>query len=552
MLQHSPHCHRDSIKIVIDYHAADPKTGEKLDVNGDQVSNDVYLNQFHLYRNAGGAKNWELPRAQQYKNSSNGNTYDPYIVDDGVYGQKDYGSFSFTFKLGNSIDLETKMTCANGNVGYVPTLNTTDASKIAQMINNGTVSFAKLKSCEYTAAGEKPYYKLLANGDYETETVGGKTNNKIYKGGTGYGFIPWPKSNIWSFNYYPENGAYTYVHLVDRWGNTVDKVIYVGLQDPRDITTSGSDGIYTILEDGGSGIDTLSLNAGTLEILTDENSTLENNVYRTTGNTVRIKTGEANKSYTLSMKDKATNASTATLKSDGNGIITLSIDDAMYKSGVYTFMLNGTEINLYDGVNNDKYILNVYDGEAEEGEAAEMIVITTGEVGKTRFTDTDGNTVTVAASETNEDGTKTWRMSKSRPAGEYEYRISVKVGHDWIEENSTGKLIFTEKQLDTGRIVKAEYDEESGLYKLTIEGRATKIQFITEDGMTRTYTRYSEAVKSRKSYDAEGNEVPDTGRLLDHEVWLVNARLYSGQNYTVAGKFEAGWNREGTATLTGH
>ena len=128
----------------------------------------------------------------------------------------------------------------------------------------------------------------------------------------------------------------------------------------------------------------------------------------------------------------------------------------------------------------------------------------------------------------------------------------MKVGHDWIEENSTGKLIFTEKQLDTGRIVKAEYDEESGLYKLTIEGRATKIQFITEDGMTRTYTRYSEAVKSRKSYDAEGNEVPDTGRLLDHEVWLVNARLYSGQNYTVAGKFEAGWNREGTATLTAH
>ena len=120
------------------------------------------------------------------------------------------------------------------------------------------------------------------------------------------------------------------------------------------------------------------------------------------------------------MKDKATNASTATLKSDGNGIITLSVEDTAYKSGVYTFMLNGTEINLYDGVNKDKYILNVYDGEAEEGEAAEMIVITTGEVGKTRFTDTDGNTITVAASETNEDGTKTWRMSKSRPAGEYD------------------------------------------------------------------------------------------------------------------------------------
>ncbi len=496
------------ITIVVDYHS-----GDQMTVTGDQVNRDTYLNQYHLFRQSGGASNWELPKTGDRV----------YKVNDTTYGQTDRGSFTFTYELG-ATDI------GNGKI------NTTDVNEIIKLFKDES-NYSAAKKLSFV--GTK-YWTKNSNG------------TRVQHEGSGLGYQVW--GNNWSFNYYPKSESYTYVHLVDRWGNAVDKVFYVGKQDIKEVTvtTASADGAYTILEDGGSGIDTLSLNAGTLEILTDENSTLENNVYRTTGNTVRIKTGEANKSYTLSMKDKATNASTATLKSDGNGIITLSIDDAMYKSGVYTFMLNGTEINLYDGVNNDKYILNVYDGEAEEGEAAEMIVITTGEVGKTRFTDTDGNTVTVAASETNEDGTKTWRMSKSRPAGEYEYRISVKVGHDWIEENSTGKLIFTEKQLDTGRIVKAEYDEESGLYRLTIEGRATKIQFITEDGMTRTYTRYSEAVKSRKSYDAEGNEVPDTGRLLDHEVWLVNARLYSGQNYTVAGKFEAGWNREGTATLTGH
>ena len=496
------------ITIVVDYHS-----GDQMTVTGDQVNRDTYLNQYHLFRQSGGASNWELPKTGDRV----------YKVNDTTYGQTDRGSFTFTYELG-ATDI------GNGKI------NTTDVNEIIKLFKDES-NYSAAKKLSFV--GTK-YWTKNSNG------------TRVQHEGSGLGYQVW--GNNWSFNYYPKSESYTYVHLVDRWGNAVDKVFYVGKQDIKEVTvtTASADGAYTILEDGGSGIDTLSLNAGTLEILTDENSTLENNVYRTTGNTVRIKTGEANKSYTLSMKDKATNASTATLESDGNGIITLSIDDAMYKSGVYTFMLNGTEINLYDGVNNDKYILNVYDGEAEEGEAAEMIVITTGEVGKTRFTDTDGNTVTVAASETNEDGTKTWRMSKSRPAGEYEYRISVKVGHDWIEENSTGKLIFTEKQLDTGRIVKAEYDEESGLYKLTIEGRATKIQFITEDGMTRTYTRYSEAVKSRKSYDAEGNEVPDTGRLLNHEVWLVNARLYSGQNYTVAGKFEAGWNREGTATLTGH
>ena len=511
---------KKTVTIIIDYHVAEEikdengnPTGEfqKLDVTGDQVQMDKWLNQYHLFRQSGGARNWELPKTGDKD----------YTVNDKSYGQTDRGSFTFTYELGKT------------ELGGEK-INTTDANELVKLFNN---------EAKYNEAK-----KLTFVG---TNRITDKSSAEE-KANAGLGYQVW--GNNWSFNYYPKSESYTYVHLVDRWGNVADKVFYVGNQDIKAISvaTASTDGSYTILEDGGSGIDTLSLNAGTLEILTDENSTLENNVYRTTGNTVRIKTGEANKSYTLSMKDKATNASTATLESDGNGIITLSIDDAMYKSGVYTFMLNGTEINLYDGVNNDKYIVNVYDGEAEEGEAAEMIVITTGEVGKTRFTDTDGNTVTVAASETNEDGTKTWRMSKSRPAGEYEYRISVKVGHDWIEENSTGKLIFTEKQLDTGRIVKAEYDEESGLYKLTIEGRATKIQFITEDGMTRTYTRYSEAVKSRKSYDAEGNEVPDTGRLLDHEVWLVNARLYSGQNYTVAGKFEAGWNREGTATLTAH
>ena len=511
---------KKTVTIIIDYHVAEEikdengnPTGEfqKLDVTGDQVQMDKWLNQYHLFRQSGGARNWELPKTGDKA----------YTVNDKSYGQTDRGSFTFTYELGKT------------ELGGEK-INTTDANELVKLFNN---------EAKYNEAK-----KLTFVG---TNRITDKSSAEE-KANAGLGYQVW--GNNWSFNYYPKSQSYTYVHLVDRWGNVADKVFYVGNQDIKAISvaTASTDGSYTILEDGGSGIDTLSLNAGTLEILTDENSTLENNVYRTTGNTVRIKTGEANKSYTLSMKDKATNASTATLESDENGIITLSIDDAMYKSGVYTFMLNGTEINLYDGVNNDKYILNVYDGEAEEGEAAEMIVITTGEVGKTRFTDTDGNTVTVAASETNEDGTKTWRMSKSRPAGEYEYRISVKVGHNWIEESSTGKLIFTEKQFDTGRIVKAEYDEESGLYKLTIEGRATKIQFITEDGMTRTYTRYSEAVKSRKSYDAEGNEVPDTGRLLDHEVWLVNARLYSGQNYTVAGKFEAGWNREGTATLTAH
>ena len=485
---------KKTITIVIDYHS-----GDLFDVTGDQVQNDKYLNQYHLFRHSGGASNWELPKTGD----------SVYKVVDNTYGQTDRGSFTFTYELG-ATDI------ANGKI------NTTKASEIAELFNT---------AANYNAAKGLTF-------------VG---TNKSSAKTAGLGYQVW--GNNWSFNYYPKTQSYTYVHLVDRWGNAVDKVFYVGNQDGKSIVAvSSADGGYTILEDGGSGIDTLSLNASSMEILTDENSSFENNVYKTTGNTIRIKTGETNKSYTLSMKDKATNASSAAVTSDENGIITFNVEDTAYRNGVYTFTMNGIEINLY----SDKYILEIYDGTAEEGESAEITVVTTAEVGKTQFKDADGNTITLSACEMNEDGTKSWTISKSKPAGEYEYTISVKVGYTWYSENSVGKMTFTERILDSGLIRSAEYDAESGLYKITIEGRATKIQFITEDGMTRTYTRYSEAVKSRKSYDAEGNEVPDTGRLLDHEVWLVNARLYSGQNYTVAGKFEAGWNREGTATLTVH
>ena len=512
----------NTIKIVVDYHVAEEikdETGnvtgyKKLDVTGDQVENDKWLNQYHLFRQSGGASNWELPKT--------GDT--EYTVNDGTYNQTGRGSFTFTYELG-ALDI------ANGKI------NTTDVNEIIALFKN-SANYDNAVSCNFQ--GTK-YQEVASNGQ-----------KIIRNDGKGVGYLPW--GNNWSFNYYPKSQSYTYVHLVDRWGNVADKVFYVGNQDIKavSVATASADGSYTILEDGGSGIATLSLNAANVEILTDENSTFENNVYKTTGNVIRIKTGEANKSYTLSMKDKATNASTAALKSDENGIITLNVEDTAHESGVYTFTLNGMEINLYDNVENDKYIVKVYDGEAEEGEAAELRVVTTGEVGKVRFTDTDGNTITVAASEKNDDGTKTWSMTKSKPAGEYEYSISVKVGYEWIAENSKVKLTFTEKILDSGLIRSAEYDAESGLYKITIEGRATKIQFISEDGMTRTYTRYHDSVKSRKTYDEDGNEVNDTARTLDHEIWLVDAKIYSGQKYTVMGKFEAGWNREGTASLTAH
>ena len=532
------------VTICFSYH----NPGNSFDVSGDAVNNDTWLKQYHLFRSSGGASNWELPRPHNFINMKTGNPYDTYFVNDGTLGSSDKGSFFFTFKLGDSIDFTTKTVLDDGNIGYLPTLNTKDPEKIAAAIKEGTISFSSLKACQYT--GTRSYYKVLENGEYER---GADNKYKVYYGGTGYGFFPWPKANIWSVNYYPASGSYTYVHLVDRWGNSVDRVIEVGLQDAVDVSMETNASGYTILEEGGSGIDTLSLNSSNYEILADEVSTIENGVFTTQGNTVRISTGEANKSYTLTMTDKATNSSTATVKSDENGIITLSVEDTAYESGVYTFMLNSIEVNLYDGAETDKYVLSVSGDEVDEGEAAQITVTTKDDVSKLRFIDESGNTSTVSSFVQNDDGTRKWTFAKARPAGEYTYKITVKVGYEWLDEGDTADLIFNERILDSGKVRSAEYDEETGLYKVTFEGRATKVQFVSEDGMTRTYTRYADTVKSIKTYDADGNEVSDTARTLDHEVWYVEAKLYSGQNYTVVGKFEAGWNKaeDATSTVTG-
>ena len=372
------------------------------------------------------------------------------------------------------------------------------------------------------------------------------TSAKTGTGSTaGLGYGVWGSN--WSYNYYPKTGAYTYVHLVDRWGNVFDKVFFVGPQDYAEIKSQSNGNGYTLIEDGGSGIDTLSLNAAGYEILTDNDSTLENGVYRTTGNTIRIKTGAANTSCSIKMTDKATNSSTATLVSDENGIITLSIEDTAYKSGVYTFMLDGTEINLYDGVETSKYITEVYSDEAEEGEVARLTIITTGEVSKTRITDADGNTITNNVYTEREDGTREFVFERKLAAGTYSYKIEAKSGKVWYDEGKTGVLTFTEKVLASGVIKAAEYDAATGLCRVTVEGRAGKVQIVSADGSTRTYTRYHKSVTNITSYDANGAEVNDTSRELDTEVWTLNVKL-TGTNYTVAGKFEAGWNRTDTAT----
>lgn len=75
-------------------------------------------------------------------------------------------------------------------------------------------------------------------------------------------------------------------------------------------------------------------------------------------------------------------------------------------------------------------------------------------------------------------------------------------------------------------------------FTVTVDGRPTMIQFIEEDGGTRTYDRNNKNV-TITTYDADGNEVNSLDRTAAYEVWTVNTNLI-GPNVKMRAKYVEG------------
>ncbi|MBQ3128129.1 MAG: hypothetical protein IJC13_03700 [Clostridia bacterium] len=75
-------------------------------------------------------------------------------------------------------------------------------------------------------------------------------------------------------------------------------------------------------------------------------------------------------------------------------------------------------------------------------------------------------------------------------------------------------------------------------FTVKVDGRPTMIQFIEEDGGTRTYDRNNKNV-TITSYDADGNEVSSLDRTAAYEVWTVYTNLI-GPNVRMRAKYIEG------------
>lgn len=477
---------------------------------------DSWCNQFRVYRTSGGANNWEYPKEKDTIYKMYDKTFDEYT---------NWGSFIYVF-TSTFIESEFNKNESTKSLARTYEWGSDNSDPRAQMVQG----WFKSRVTQAPPTEDK-------NDDFDNTLVW----NKI--GDTGY--CSWSGSN-WNLFFYPNPGAYVYTHLIDRWGNVHNAIFKIGEKmDPKSaIVHSIENGLVNLVEDGGSGFDAVTVNGlSSFDIITDENSTYRDNVYTTTGDTIKLSTGQPNKEFRLNATDIATNSTDATVKTDSDGILELKVNDLAYAfdRDAYTFTLNGKQMNLFSGVT--KHILSAEGSEVPEGTPGTVTVRTSADVGKVQLVNQKGETMTVTQWDSQIGNVKTWVLSRTLNPGEHEFTVKAKIGKEWIDEYLTATITVTTIINDTGKILDVTYPLSRSIenvFTVKVEGRARKVQFVDENNKTWTFSRDHEMVESIVSYDADGNEVGSTARVLAYEVWIIDADLRKGK-YTAVGKFGNGW-----------
>ena len=122
---------------------------------------------------------------------------DFYLENDPQYGRTYYGSFVYLFKAGESDSVEN---C---------TVKSADIEDVHSFFEN---------SDNFDAAYEKGYESAPE--------------------GSGLGLIPWSRSDGNTLEFYPADDAYVYIHVTDKWGNSVDRVVQAGRFSYNEINES--------------------------------------------------------------------------------------------------------------------------------------------------------------------------------------------------------------------------------------------------------------------------------------------------------------------------
>lgn len=486
----------DDITICICYHNS--MNGESdegtLDASGDymqmymdQVNIDKKINQLHLFRTSGGAANHEFPTTGE----------NVYPVEDRNYPYSEtgrvLGSFMYVFDATNEPE---------------------------------AAAFAKAE--DYEKAKEAIIESVKGEANTVSAALADRSNsNNLHSNKEKLGFV---QITSWSNNFYPKTGSYVYVHLIDRWGNVFNRVweCYNVDSYPSTIIAGGGTSVYNVFEDGGSNIDTVTLDGANVEFILDDTSSYENGVFTTTGNTVAIATGEANKTYNLTITDKATNTNTVEVTTDGDGVLVLNVEDACadLSAGAYTFTLNGETVNLYSGVTKLVYSASITDI-SQVGMETVVTVKTSQDVVKLQLVEGIATrTYNREAADSvveNEDGTLTWTMKIKPSKGTHSYDLRAKTVNGWETTEYTLTTEVVDEYVATPIALKSVYNAkveagEKPVIKARTQVGTQKLQLVYSSGATITYNRSDDIVIST---------------VDDVETWVL-----TGSAFSKAGEYE--------------
>ncbi|MBR2956755.1 MAG: hypothetical protein IKC20_00715 [Clostridia bacterium] len=262
-------------------------------------------------------------------------------------------------------------------------------------------------------------------------------------------YVNWAQS----LNSKVENGDLVFVHVVDRWGNVVNRIIEVTNFDKKaPQVNSAASGAVSINEAGGSGIKDITVHNGDFSLgkfdyeinqsqkLT--NGQVANNAtVESADNTLTIKGLVPGKLYYIGAYDNAGNAGSTPVNASVEGKITLTItveddrvetgEEGSVASNSTTFTLNGTDTIILNSGEASSVIDASLEGNVFANRTIRHYITTKDNVTALKTVYQDGTveefTAETATVKDNGDGTLTWTIKRKLAEGEHKYKVYAKV-----------------------------------------------------------------------------------------------------------------------------
>ena len=345
-------------------------------------------------------------------------------------------------------------------------------------IENGIVVGEKAVDVFATLKASDNFYSY---GDYERDDVTGKI--EYYDNGE-------PKWINWAqaIGGKVENGDLVFIHVVDRWGNVVNRIVEITNLDKNVPGVETSVGVVTIAESGGSGVGNIQIgngitSEGSIDDVADYliDSTSSQNVKIAEGSKMLVECSTdsvilsgliSGRTYYINVHDNAGNIKSVAVRADENGNIVIKVVSNKIETGEEgsivnnssTFTLNGTDVVILNAGEASSVLDANIEGNVFANRTIRHYIITKDNVTALKTVYQDGtveeftpDTVTVTDMG---DGTLKWLIPRKLAEGTHTYKVYAKVDGEYerfyapATISATSRTIrFTYKIAGMGRTV---------------------------------------------------------------------------------------------------